>query len=34
MTAENVPLAFDREPTRAEVEQLKGPFVLEFGAAW
>lgn len=24
----------DREPTREEVEQMKGPVVLEFGAEW
>jgi thioredoxin 1 len=24
----------DREPTRAEVDQMPGPVVLEFGASW
>lgn len=24
----------DREPTRAEVDQMRGPVVLEFGAEW
>ena len=24
----------DREPTRAEIDQMKGPVLLEFGASW
>ena len=29
-----MPEADDREPTRAEIDQIVGPVLLEFGASW
>jgi thioredoxin 1 len=29
-----MPAVDDREPTRAEVDAMKGPVLLEFGASW
>jgi hypothetical protein len=34
MQSENGDAPADREPTRAEVERMQGPVLLEFGAAW
>lgn len=34
MEAEDLTDDADRQPTRAEVDRLPGPVLLEFGAAW